>query len=170
MVAVLAGTAQAGDWLRFGYDAARSNSVAGSTGITSENVGALLRQQVPLEGVADSSPIYLRGVEIEGETHDAFIVTKNYGMADAIDADTDEKLWVFRPPGYDRWNHSAQITEASPIADPDRSSVYTSSPDGKIHKLSIEDGSENRTAGWPAAVSLDPAHEKIASALNLSGD
>ena len=56
-------------------------------------------------------------------------------------------LWTFTPPGYSSWAGSAQITNASPIADPDRPCVYAASPNGLIHKLSLADGSEDRSAG-----------------------
>ena len=42
------------------------------------------------------------------------------------------------------WAGTAQITNASPLADPDRRFVYAASPDGLIHKLSLADGSEDR--------------------------
>ena len=168
--ATLAASAAAGDWLQFGFDSARSNAASGSTGITAANVGNLVRQQVKLDGVADSSAAYLRGVRVEGATHDTFFVTTSYGRTYAIDADSGAILWQFVPPGIGSFEHSAQITESSPLVDPDRTSIYTASPDGKIHRLAVSDGSQTTAGNWPAAVTLDAKHEKIASALNLSGN
>jgi len=37
-----------------------------ATGITAANVKRLVRQQVQIDGTADSSPIYLHGVEVGG--------------------------------------------------------------------------------------------------------
>src|SRR6516165_8455378 len=130
--ATLAASAAAGDWLQFGFDSARSNAPGGSTGITAANVGSVVRQQVKLDGVADSSAAYLRGVRVEGATHDTFFVTTSYGRTYAIDADSGAILWQFVPPGIGSFEHSAQITEASPLVDPDRASIYAASPDGKI--------------------------------------
>ena len=49
-------------------------------------------------------------------------------------------LWRFTPPGYSSWAGSAQITTATPVADPGRTAIYAASPDGKIYKLAIADG------------------------------
>src|SRR5262245_4756575 len=88
-----------GDWARFGYDAARSNSGPSRTGITAANVGKLQRQQVRLPGTADSSPIYLRGARVHGRAHDVFLVTTSYGITVAVDARTGKILWRFKPRG-----------------------------------------------------------------------
>jgi outer membrane protein assembly factor BamB len=57
------------------------------------------------------------------------------------------------------------VTTASPVIDPDRRAVYAASPDGVIHKLAIANGHQI----WARSITFDPRHEKIASALTLSG-
>ena len=52
--------------------------------------------------------------------HNVVVVTTTYGKTLAIDADSGRILWTFTPPGYGSWAGSAQITVASPLADPDR--------------------------------------------------
>ena len=47
--------------------------------------------------------------------------------------------------------------------------MYTVSPNGLIHKLSLADGSEARTGGWPVSVTRDATHEKLGAALNIDG-
>jgi len=168
--AVFATSAWAGDWLEFGFGSARSNAPAGATGITAANVGTLVRQQVPLDGVADSSPVYLRAATVAGATHDTFFVTTSYGRTLAIDANTGAILWEYVPPGIAAWDHTAQVTTSTPAVDPSRSYLYTASPDGKIHKLSVADGSEVTDGGWPVTITLDPKHEKIGPGLNISGN
>src|SRR5207245_8804143 len=74
---------------------------------------------------------------------------------------------TFTPPGYASWAGSAQITTTSPLVDPDRAAVYAASPNGLIHKLALADGHE--LSGWPARVTRDPTHEKLAAALNIDG-
>jgi outer membrane protein assembly factor BamB len=167
--AAFAASAGAGDWLQFGFDPARSSAPAGATGITAANVKTLVRQQVRLDGLADSSAVYLRGATIGGAAHDAFFVTTSYGRTIAVDADTGAVLWEFVPTGIDAWDHGDQITAAAPAADPGRRYLYAASPDGKIHKLSVADGSEVTTGGWPVTITLDPQHEKIGPGLNVSG-
>ena len=49
-------------------------------------------------------------------------------------------LWRFTPPGYSSWAGSAQITTATPVADPAAQWIYAAAPDGRIHKLAVADG------------------------------
>jgi hypothetical protein len=155
------------DWPEFGLDPARSDVSELSTGITQANIGRLSSRSISLPGTVDSSPIYLHGVTVAGAVHDTIIVTTTYGRTLAIDAASGRILWTFTPPGFSGWAGSAQITTASPIADPGRQFVYTASPNGLIHKLAIADGREQ--AGWPVSVTREPRHEKLAAALNIDG-
>jgi hypothetical protein len=151
------------DWTRFGWDARRSSDDPHATGITAANVGSLVRQQVHLPGTVDSSPIYLHGVSIGGATHDAFFVTTTYGITLAIDAASGNILWRWTPPRYPRWAGSAQITTATPLADPSRKWIYAASPDGRIQKLSVATGH----ASWRRVITKLPSREKIAASLNF---
>ena len=158
-----------GDWLRFDFNAQRSGVGPSSTGITSHNLGQLKLQKVHVNGTVDSSAIELHALTVKGHTRDVAIMTTTYGRTFALDARTGAMLWEFTPADIHSYEGSAQITTATPIADPDRRFVYASSPDGRIHKLRIANGHEIRSGGWPTRVTLDPTHEKIASALNISG-
>jgi hypothetical protein len=153
------------DWTRFGWDARRSSDNPNATGITAANVASLHRQQVRLPGTVDSSAIYLHGVSVEGATHDVFFVTTTYGITLAIDAASGRVLWRWMPPGYSRWAGSAQITTATPVADPSRRWIYTASPDGRIQKLSVASGH----ALWRRSITKLPSREKIAASLNFVG-
>jgi PQQ-like domain len=152
------------DWTRFGYNAARSSSSPDPTGITAANAARLQRQRIDVDGTIDSSPIFLHGVTIAGATHDAFFVTTTYGKTLAIEASTGRVLWRYTPPGYSSWAGSYRITNATPVADPSRTAIYTASPDGRIHKLSVSDG----TASWSTSITRLPQREKIAAALNFA--
>jgi putative pyrroloquinoline-quinone binding quinoprotein len=163
-------TAAAGrllDWPEFGLDAQRSDVSERGTGIVAGDLAHLRRASVALPGTVDSSPIYLHGVSVVGTRRNVVLATTSYGRTVAIDADSAKLLWTFTPPGISRWAGSAQITTASPIADPDRRFVYAASPDGLIHKLALSDGRE--AAGWPVSVTRDARHEKLAAALNIAG-
>jgi hypothetical protein len=151
------------DWTRFGWDARRSNDDPYATGITAANLGSLTRQQVHLPGTVDSSPIYLHGVSVRGATHDAFFVTTTYGITLAVDAVNGNILWRWTPPRYSRLAGTAQITTASPVADPNRKWIYAASPDGRIQKLSVASGH----AAWRRAITKLPRYEKIAASLNF---
>jgi hypothetical protein len=151
------------DWTRFGWNAARTNASADSTGIDSANVGTLKRQQIAIDGIVDASAIYLHGVQVRGAAHDVFFVTTTYGKTIAIDANDGSMLWTFTPPTFNTLARTYQITNATPVADPDRQSIYAASPDGNIRRLSVADGS----VAWTTAITLLPTREKIASPLNF---
>ncbi len=150
------------DWTRFGWDVGRSSASTAPTGITAANVQSLRRQRVRLDGTVDASPIYLSGVSVNGAPHDVFFLTTTYGRTIAIDADAGTKLWEYTPPGFASWAGSYRITNATPVADPDRRFIYAASPDGHVQKLAVADGH----AVWSTAVTRLPEREKIASSLN----
>jgi hypothetical protein len=153
-----------GDWARYGYTAARSNSGPAKTGITAANVGHLNRQQVSLPGTVDASPIYLRGVLVGGERRDVFFMTTTYGITFAVDADSGSILWRFTPPGYSSWAGGAQIATSSPLADPSRRNLYAEAPNGRVYKLSVADGHEL----WSVSITKLPSREKLSTPLNYS--
>ena len=80
-----------------------------------------------------------------------------------IDADAGTVLWRFTPPDYDSFAGSYRITNATPVAAPDRQSIYAASPDGSIRKLNVADG----RVLWTTSITMLPTREKIASPLNL---
>jgi hypothetical protein len=157
--------ASQGDWTRFGYDAARTG--VAPHGPSAGQVAGMRARTVGLPGTVDSSPVFLRRVNVRGATRDLLVVTTVYGRTLGLDARSGAELWRFTPSSHDRLAGSYQVSTASPIADPARDAVYAASPDGRIHKLSVANGRE--MPGWPVAVTRDAAHEKIPAALNLDG-
>jgi outer membrane protein assembly factor BamB len=151
------------DWPQFGYDLASSGASPASTGITAANVASLERHQVRLDGAVDASAIYLHGVTVKGLNHDAFFVTTTYGKTIAVDAASGGTLWEFTPPRFESWAGTAQITNSTPAADPDRQSIYAAAPDGVIRKLAVTDGH----VLWATPITLLAEREKIASPLKL---
>jgi outer membrane protein assembly factor BamB len=152
------------DWPRFGWSAARTGAPTFATGVTAGNVHSLVRRQVELGGTADSSPIYLHAVQVGGRTHDVYFVTTTYGKTVAVDAGSGAVLWRFTPPGYSSWRGTAQITNATPVADPSRRWIYAASPGGRIYKLAVSNG----RAVWSVSITRLPSREKIAAALNYA--
>ncbi len=151
------------DWPQFGSDVASTSAPSAPTGITSANVASLPRRQVQLDGTVDASAIYLKAVSVNGATHDVFFVTTTYGKTIAVDANSGAILWEFTPSGYSSWAGSAQITNSTPAADPDRTHIYAAAPDGAVRKLAIADGS----VVWTTPITLLPSREKIASPLKI---
>ena len=156
------------DWTRFGFGPARSNSSTAVAGIAAADLSHLERQDVALSGTVDSSPLYLHDIEVMGRVRDVFVATSSYGRTFAIAARSGKILWTYTPPSYGALAGTKQYTTSSPVADRKRGYVYSPSPDGLIRKLSLKDGSEVLTQGWPAAITRDAGHEKISSPLNLS--
>src|SRR4051812_19829791 len=152
------------DWTRFGYDEARSSASDADVGLTTVTVPTLRRQQVTIDGTVDASAIYLHNVQVDGAAHDVFFVTTTYGKTLAIDANDGTILWRFTPPNFSTWAGSARITNVTPVADLDRTAIYTATPDGKIEKLSVADGH----AIWTTSITNLATREKIASPLNFS--
>lgn len=149
------------DWTQFGWDLASTGAPSFGTGITAANVTSLSRRQVRLDGTVDASAIYLQGVTVKGSRHDVFFVTTTYGKTIAVDANDGSILWEYTPNGYASWEGSRQITNSTPVADPDRQYIYAAAPDGAIRKLAISDGH----ALWTTPITLLPVREKIASPL-----
>jgi outer membrane protein assembly factor BamB len=157
------------DWTRFDYDAQRSGVGPADTGITGRNVRHLLARHIALDGTVDSSAIELHAVKIGRRKRDVIVVTTTYGRTIALDPGTGARLWEYTPADIRAYEGTYQVTTATPTADPDRRSVYAASPDGVILKLALGTGREVRSGRWPARITFDPRHEKIAAALNLRG-
>ena len=153
------------DWPQFGSDVASSGAPSGAIGITAANVASLTRRQVHLDGTVDASAIYLHRVTVNGSNRNVFFVTTSYGKTIAVDADTGAVLWEYTPPGFSAWVGTTQITNSTPVADPDRQHIYTAAPDGTIQKLAIVDGH----VVWTTPITLLPSREKIASPLKEFG-
>lgn len=149
------------DWTQFGWDLASTGAPSFGTGITAANLTSLSRHQVRLDGTVDASAIYLQGVTVKGSRHDVFFVTTTYGKTIAVDANDGSILWEYTPNGYASWEGSRQITNSTPVADPDHQYIYAAAPDGAIRKLAISDGH----ALWTTPITLLPVREKIASPL-----
>src|ERR1051326_1463591 len=161
-----AGTARrAGDWTRFGYDAAKTNNAP--HGIGAGKIGKLSEKRVQIAGTVDSSPIYFSRVRASGRTRELLVMTTTYGKTLGVDAATGATLWTFTPSGYSRVKGSAQVTTATPVADPSDRYVFAASPDGLIHKLRVSNGSQVTSGHWPVSITRNSSHEKIASSLNL---
>ena len=162
-MAAVAQSVPAQDWPMFGGNVQSTSANDQPTGITAANVATLVRKQVELDGTVDASPIYLYGVAIHGARHDAIFVTTTYGKTLALDAHGGTLLWEYTPAGYPQWAGTRQITNVTPVADPDRQFIYAASPDGYIQKLAVDDGH----VVWRTAITRLPLREKMDSPLKF---
>ncbi|MEA2212120.1 MAG: hypothetical protein QOF83_2068 [Solirubrobacteraceae bacterium] len=154
----------AGDWPTFDDTASRSG-VAPSSGITAANASQLGLRTVRIDGIADSAAVELHAVTVGGRRRDVAVVTTSYGRTIAFDPGTGAHLWEFVPGGVNSSPGNYQVTTTTPVADPDRRFVYAAAPNGVVYKLSLATG----RVAWARSVTFDPRHEKMDSALNLSG-
>ncbi|MBB6242447.1 PQQ-binding-like beta-propeller repeat protein [Rhodanobacter sp. MP1X3] len=152
------------DWPTFGGNVQSTSANPEPTGITAANLGHLVRQQIKIDGTVDASAIYLHGVSIHGAAHDAIFVTTTYGKTLAIDAANGAVLWNYTPASYQQVAGTRQITNSTPVADPDRQFIYAASPDGYVQKLTISDGHPV----WRTAITLLAKREKMDSPLKFS--
>ncbi len=164
-VALASGAAQqsGNDWIEFGWNVQSTSAPTFNTGITASNVGSMVRHEVAIDGIVDASAIYLHDVTVKGAKHNVFFVTTTYGKTIAIDADQGKVLWEYTPPKFDSWNNTRQITNSTPVADPDRESIYAAAPDGTVQKLSVAEGH----VLWTTPITLLPTREKMDSPLKI---
>jgi outer membrane protein assembly factor BamB len=160
---VAAQSAPAQNWPMFGGDLQSTSANPQATGITAANVRRLSRRQVQLDGLVDASAIYLHGATIRGARHDAIFVTTSYGRTLALDAAGGAVLWEYTPASYQELAGTRQFTNSTPVADPDGSSIYATSPDGYVEKLAVSDG----RLLWRTAITELPLREKMDSPLKI---
>ena len=140
-------TQAASDWPTFGGSNARTNANMAPTKITAANVGSMVRQQVKISAPIDAGLIYLKGVKVNGASHDVYFGTTNVGRTVAIDANDGTVLWEYAPPGFDEVAAATgvptgsrglivkQITNSTPVADANRQFIYAAAADGKVTKI-----------------------------------
>jgi hypothetical protein len=151
------------DWPTFGGNVESNSANPTPTGITAANVAHLTHRQIKLDGTVDASAIYLHGVTIRGSRHNAIFVTTTYGKTLALDAGSGDVLWEYTPDSYRELAGTRQITNSTPVADPDRQFIYAASPDGYIQKLAVSDGHDV----WRTAVTKLAQREKMDSPLKF---
>ena len=151
------------DWPMFGGDIESTSANSQPTGITATNVLHLALRKIKLGGTVDASAIYLQGITVRGARHNAIFVTTTYGKTLALDADSGTFLWEYTPARYDALTGTRQITNSTPVADPDRQFIYAASADGYIQKLAVADGHPV----WRTSITKLSQREKIASPLKF---
>ena len=153
------------DWPMFGGDVESTSANSQPTGITATNILQLAHRTIKLDGTVDASAIYLKGISIRGAPRDTTFVTTSYGKTLALDADSGSLLWEYTPSGYQASAGTRQITNSTPVADPDRQFIYAASPDGYIQKLAVSNGQ----LVWRTPITKLPQREKMASPLKFFG-
>ena len=150
------------DWVRFGFDPARSGVNLEEKTITPKTVGGLRKLwSTNLPDTADSSPALLHDLEVSGKTRDVLYSTTKDGSIVALDAGNGKLLWSHKPSG-------PNITTSSPVVDPSKKLVFSYGLDGDLHKYDAATGREIKSENWPVRITKMPETEKGSSALNIA--
>jgi len=160
-----AASAAATDWLQFGYDQAHSGYNGAENGYSTAGNATLFHYALP-SSTADSTPVYVGGVNVAGGAKNLLFTVTNNGTLYALDADspTLNVLWSKQPTGAGKGTRGW----GSPAIDPNRQYVYVYGFDGKVHKYQVGDGTEIATGGWPQLVTSKAGVEKGASSLAIA--
>ena len=157
------------DWLQFDGDPRHSGNNDLEITLGRSTVASLSRRfQATLPAVADGAPVYLASISTSAGVRDVLFVTTTAGHVVALDAQTGATLWLKQyGAGACKVNQGSWpcFTTSSPAIDPGRAFVYTYGLDGKVHKLSVADGTETTQRGWPEVVTLKAFDEKGSSPL-----
>ena len=123
------------------------------------------RQQVQLDGTADSSPIYLHGVQVGG-AHARRVLRHDDVRQDRRDRRRERRACSggSRRPATRRGPARAQITTATPVADPE---PHSRSTPRRPTDRSTSSRSPTVIALWSASITKLPAREKIAAVAQL---
>ena len=171
-LALATAPALAYDWLQYNGDAWHSGNNTLETVIGKGNVAQMTQKfQVSLAGTEDGAPVFLEAVSTPGGVKDLIFVTTTGGVIQARDAKTGALVWgATFGLGACKINNGSNTcyTTSSPAIDPNRQYVYTYGLDGYAHKLSVGDGTEIKTGGWPQLTTTKGYDEKGSSALSFA--
>jgi outer membrane protein assembly factor BamB len=163
-------SAQAADWLQFGYDQAHSGYNAQETGYPVASASTA-RWSVSIHAKgsgttisSNAAPVFLSDVVTSAGTKDVVYVVTNNGTLVAFAADTGTVLWSQQPST----NQVHEGTTGSPAIDPNKQFVYAYAHDGFVHKYKVGDGTEITGGGWPELSTKKTDAEKGAAAIAFS--
>jgi outer membrane protein assembly factor BamB len=159
----------AADWLQIDHDSGRSGEASGETTLTTSLARKLgLLWSTTLDGKVTAQPLYAKGVQVAGGTHDVVVAASSGNSVYALDATSGAVLWRRNfgtqsgncaiPGGYG-------VTGA-PAIDKGTGRVYTVSNDGRLHALSLADGSDVLPAIQLIAL---PDTNKVWGGVNIVG-
>ena len=153
------------NWLQFGGSSAKDNFNRSETILTTSNVSGLQQIfDVSLPSMGDGTPAVVTGVNTVAGMHDVLFFQTEHSHVLALDAHTGTQIWrVNLPTGCFKYTNSAVAV------DPGLQYVYATGIDCKIHKLSVYDGSEVTTGGWPATAATSTG-QKVSSELAIATD
>jgi hypothetical protein len=159
-----AASANAADWLQFGYDQVGSSNNSAEVGYST--AGNTFDWSVALGSKSDSTPILVSGVVLDAahpaQTEDVLIIMSDNGIVRALRTSDQSEIWHAPASG------GSKVNGAPAVSPTDKTYVYAYAQDGKIHKFRIADGVETIDAHWPEVVTIKQSVEKQASGLAIA--
>jgi outer membrane protein assembly factor BamB len=156
------------DWPTVGQNVSRTSFAANDHVLDHTNIAGLrLAWSANLDGKVTAQPLFLGGVTIGGVVRDAVIVASNKNSLYAFDADTGASLWHIKL-GQDvggSWSVPGGMgIRSAPAVDRAKNRLYVVSDNGKLHTISLADGTETHKA--LQLIDL-PLTNKVRGGLNL---
>jgi outer membrane protein assembly factor BamB len=165
------------DWRTYGFNAKRSGFNPNETVLTPATVGGLhVKWQRQFDGVSITSPIVATGVAVGTGFADLVFVGTEHGELSARRASNGHLVWqrelgsvqtACRDMPDQRFGISG-----TPLYVRADNTLYVASADGVAGQLLLYalDASTGATrTGWPVALSDDPVHTHVWSAINADG-
>jgi len=160
------------DWVTYGFDLQRTSHNPSEVTLAADNVGGLGQMwSTDVGAVVAASPVLASDVNVDGTTLDLLYIATEHGNLYALDAATGRVVWQ-RDLGsqvttcFDMPDEVFGISD-TPFVDRATQSLFVVGGDGSLYALDLATGTTR--AGWPVAITADPAHEHVYSAVTLAG-
>jgi outer membrane protein assembly factor BamB len=159
------------DWPMYGFNVQRTGENPFESALTPSTVGGLHRLwSFDLGAVTIMQPVAAVGVLVNESLKDLIYMGSEHGDLYALEAASGTLVW--------QRNLGSQVTDChdipdavfgvsgSPFLDRTNNRMFVVGGDGNMYALDLSTGAT--LAGWPVAVTSDPAHEHTYGAVNVS--
>jgi outer membrane protein assembly factor BamB len=157
------------DWPQIERNPSRTGDAVGETVIGPSNVSTLRPSwSTTVDGKVTAQPLFLKQVSVAGQVRDVVIAATSANSVYALDTATGQVLWRknFGAEGSNVAIPGGFGVTGTPAVDKANGRIYAVADDGRLHALSISDGSD---VASPLAVVTGPTTNKVWGGLNLVG-
>ena len=164
-------SASATDWLTYGFNLQRTGENPFETVLTPATVAGLHQLwSFNLGAVTIMQPVLAEGVIVNGSPEDLVYIGAEHGDLYALDASTGALVWQRNLGSQQTSCHDIPDAifgiSGSPAIDRTNNRMFVVGGDGNMYALDLSTG--NTLAGWPVAVTTDPAHEHTYGGITLA--
>ena len=147
-----------GDWPTFDFNRpAHRRRARPPRGISARSVRALHLRIVHIERDRRRRPrSSCTRARSAAASRDAVFVTTTYGRRSRSTRAAAGACGSTRRATTRAYAGSAQVTDTTPVADPDRRFIYAVTPDGVVHKLAVARVARFAPGRWPVRITWDP--------------